>query len=114
MACYLAFITQAITANFVPLLFIKFRTDLHISYGEIALIPIAFFLTQLFVDFFCARFVDAMLRGLIESIEDEDGSGIDEPGITIVRPDNSYLIIGLSEIKNIEIIPKVGDRNGKR
>ena len=55
-----------------------------------------------------------MLRGLIESIEDEDGSGIDEPGITIVRPDNSYLIIGLSEIKNIEIIPKVGDRNGKR
>ena len=60
MACYLAFITKAITANFVPLLFIIFRTDLHISYGEIALIPIAFFLTQLFVDFFCARFVDAI------------------------------------------------------
>ena len=59
-ACYLAFITQAITANFVPLLFIKFHTDYNISFGEIALIPIAFFLTQLFVDFFCARFVDAI------------------------------------------------------
>ena len=50
IACYLAFITQAITANFAPLLFLKFHTDYSISLGQIALIPTAFFLTQLLVD----------------------------------------------------------------
>ncbi len=58
IACYLAFITQAICANFAPLLFLKFHTDLNISLGQIALIPTVFFLTQLTVDVFCARFVD--------------------------------------------------------
>ena len=58
LACYLAFITQAICANFLPLLFLKFHTDYGISLGKIALIPTAFFLTQLLVDIFCARFVD--------------------------------------------------------
>ena len=37
-ACYLGFITQAIAANFAPLLFLKFHTDYHISLGNIALI----------------------------------------------------------------------------
>ncbi|MBR4577047.1 MAG: MFS transporter [Clostridia bacterium] len=59
-ACYLAFITQAITANFAPLLFLKFHTDYTISLGQIALIPTVFFLTQLLVDVFCARFVDSI------------------------------------------------------
>ena len=60
LACYLAFITQAICANFAPLLFLKFHTDYTISLGQIALIPTAFFLTQLLVDVFCARFVDSI------------------------------------------------------
>ncbi len=60
LACYLGFITQAITANFTPLLFLKFHTDYGIPLGKIALIPTAFFLTQLLVDLFCARFVDAI------------------------------------------------------
>ncbi|MBR6029253.1 MAG: MFS transporter [Clostridia bacterium] len=60
LACYLAFITQAITANFAPLLFLKFHTDYGIPLGQIALIPTAFFLTQLLIDVFCARFVDAI------------------------------------------------------
>ena len=60
IACYLAFITQAITANFAPLLFLKFHTDYQISLGQIALIPTAFFLTQLLIDVFCAKFVDAI------------------------------------------------------
>ncbi len=59
-ACYLAFITQAICANFAPLLFLKFHTDYEISLGQIALIPTVFFLTQLMVDVFCARFVDSI------------------------------------------------------
>ena len=57
-ACYLGFITQAIAANFAPLLFLKFHADYGISLGRIALISTAFYFTQLVVDIFCARFVD--------------------------------------------------------
>ena len=60
IACYLGFITQAICANFAPLLFLKFHNDYAIPLGHIALIPTAFFLTQLIVDFLCARFVDGI------------------------------------------------------
>ena len=60
LACYLGFITQAITANFVPLLFLKFHTVYGIPLGKIALIPGVFFLTQLLVDLFCAHFVDSI------------------------------------------------------
>ena len=57
-ACYLGFITQAITANFAPLLFLKFHHDYAIPLGKIALIPGTFFLAQLTVDVLCARFAD--------------------------------------------------------
>lgn len=58
IACYLGFITQAIVANFAPLLFLKFHTDFAIPMGQIALISTVFFFTQLVVDLFCAKFVD--------------------------------------------------------
>lgn len=58
LACYLGFITQAITANFAPLLFLTFHNNYKISLGQIALIPTTFFVTQLIVDIFCAKFVD--------------------------------------------------------
>ncbi|MCR5279539.1 MAG: MFS transporter [Lachnospiraceae bacterium] len=57
-ACYLGFVTQAIAANFAPLLFLKFHNDYGISLGNIALISTVFFFTQLLVDLFCAKFVD--------------------------------------------------------
>ena len=57
-ACYMGFITQAIAANFAPLLFLKFHNDYQITLGKIALISTCFFLTQLLVDLFCAKFVD--------------------------------------------------------
>jgi len=60
LACYLGFITQAIAANFVPLLFLTFHENYQISLGQIALIPSAFFLTQLVVDAICARYVDSI------------------------------------------------------
>ena len=44
IACYMGFITQAIAANFAPLLFLKFHNDYHISLGNIALISTFFFL----------------------------------------------------------------------
>lgn len=58
IACYLGFITQAIAANFAPLLFLKFHKDYGIPLGTIALISSLFFFSQLLVDFFCAKFVD--------------------------------------------------------
>lgn len=57
-ACYMGFITQAIAANFAPLLFLKFHSDYGIPMGKIALISAAFFLTQLIVDILCAKFAD--------------------------------------------------------
>lgn len=57
-ACYLGFITQAIAANFAPLLFLTFHHDYNIPLGKIALISGTFFLTQLIVDVLCARFAD--------------------------------------------------------
>ena len=58
IACYLGFVTQAIMANFAPLLFLKFHKDYSISLGNIALISTTFFFTQILVDLFCAKFVD--------------------------------------------------------
>lgn len=57
-ACYLGFITQAICANFAPLLFLRFHIHYHIPLGQIALISTVFFLTQLIVDVLCSYFAD--------------------------------------------------------
>ncbi|MBR7079556.1 MAG: MFS transporter [Treponema sp.] len=57
-ACYLGFITQAITANFTPLLFLMFNRNYGISLGKLAIIPAVFFITQLIVDIICAQVVD--------------------------------------------------------
>ena len=65
LACYLGFITQAIVANFAPLLFLTFHRDYNIPLGQIALIPTAFFFTQLVVDIFCAKFNRVSLHDYI-------------------------------------------------
>ena len=57
-ACYLGYITQAIAANFAPLLFLTFQTVYGIPLDNIALIPIVFYLTQLLVDLGAAKFAD--------------------------------------------------------
>lgn len=59
-ACYLGLITQAIAANFAPLLFLTFHENYHIPLGKIALISSVLFITQLVVDVLCARFADRM------------------------------------------------------
>ena len=69
-ACYLAFITQAITANLAPLLFLRFHTEFGISLGKIAVIPIVFFVTQITVDVICA--------GLIKNIGYRMGAVLSE------------------------------------
>lgn len=58
IACYLGFVTQAISANFAPLLFLTFRETYGISLEKIALIPFIFYFTQLLVDFAATKFAD--------------------------------------------------------
>lgn len=60
IACYLGFVTQAISSNFAPLIFLTFHKTWQISLGQIALIPSVYFITQLLIDLFCARYVDAI------------------------------------------------------
>ncbi len=58
IACYLGFVTQAISANFAPLLFLAFKDTYGITLEKIAMIPMAFYLTQLLVDLAATKFAD--------------------------------------------------------
>lgn len=58
VACYLGFVTQAISANFAPLLFLTFRDNYGITLDKIAMIPLVFYLTQLLVDLAATKFAD--------------------------------------------------------
>ncbi len=58
IACYLGFVTQAISANFTPLLFLTFKGTYGITLEKIAMIPLVFYLTQLLVDLAATKFAD--------------------------------------------------------
>ena len=114
-ACYLGFITQAIAANFAPLLFLKFHTDYHISLGNIALISTCFFFTQLLIDLFCARFVDKIgYRVCIVTSEISSALGLvglallpellPDPFMGIIISVSDYAV-GIGLIINFYIIP---------
>ena len=61
-ACYLGFVTQAICANFLPLLYITFYNVYDISFGKLAFVSTGFFITQLVVDFLCADILGKIKR----------------------------------------------------
>ncbi len=58
IACYIGFMTQAIAVNFTPLLFLTFRDAYGIPLEKIALIPMVFYLAQLFVDIFAGQYAE--------------------------------------------------------
>jgi len=58
VACYLGFVTQAISANFTPLLFLTFKDTYGITLDKIAMIPMLFYLTQLLTDLAATKFAD--------------------------------------------------------
>ncbi len=60
IACYLGFVTQAISANFAPLLFLTFKNTYGITFEEIAMIPMVFYLTQLLIDLAATKFADVI------------------------------------------------------
>ena len=58
LACYLGFVTQAISANLAPLLFLTFKDAYGVPLEKIAMIPLVFFTTQILVDFAATKFAD--------------------------------------------------------
>ena len=58
IACYLGFVTQAISANYAPLLFLTFKSTYGITLEKIAMIPMVFYFTQLIVDLAATKFAD--------------------------------------------------------
>ena len=58
IACYLGFVTKAITENLTQLIFLTFKDIYRVSLEQIALIPFTFYLTQLFVDLAATRYAD--------------------------------------------------------
>jgi len=75
-ACYLGFVTQAITANFAPLLFVMFHRQYGIPLSSLALIPAVFYVVQLCVDFLCAKFPDIDYRRSIVLSEVTSAAGL--------------------------------------
>lgn len=57
-ACYLGFVTQAISSNFAPLLFLTFKSTYGISLDKIAMFPMVFYFTQLLTDLAATKFAD--------------------------------------------------------
>ena len=58
IACYLGFATQAISANFAPLLFLTFKNSYGLTLEKVALIPLVFYLTQLLTDLAATKITD--------------------------------------------------------
>lgn len=77
LACYLGFVTQAICANFLPLLFLTFHNSYSVSFAMLAMLSTCFFVTQLIVDFLCAGIVDRLgYRACIIAAEVTSGLGL--------------------------------------
>lgn len=57
-ACYLGFVTQAITANFTPLLFLTFKNTYNITLEKIAMIPMVFYFSQIIIDLVATKYAD--------------------------------------------------------
>ena len=53
-ACFIGYIVQAIVNNFVPLLFVTFQNNYHISLERITFLITLNFIIQLFVDLLSA------------------------------------------------------------
>ena len=77
VTCYIGFITQAIVANFTPLLFLRFHNEFGIPLGQVALISTVFYIAQILVDVFCAKFVDRIgYRRCVVASQIASGAGL--------------------------------------
>lgn len=85
IACYLGFVTQAISANYTPLLFLTFKNTYGIGFEMIALIPLVFYLTQLLIDLAATKFVDRIgYRACVVSSQVLSAAGL---GLMAILPE---------------------------
>ena len=56
VACYLGYITQAISVNLLPLLYVTFQTEFAVSLSQLGLLVTVLFVVQIVVDLLAARF----------------------------------------------------------
>ncbi len=93
-ACYLGFVTQAISANFAPLLFLTFHKSYGLQFSELALIPVVFYVTQLAVDLACVKIADKIgYRACIVASEITSAAGL--AGLAFVPELFSSRLIGI-------------------
>ena len=77
VTCYIGSITQAMVANFTPLLFMRFHKEFGIPLGQVALISTVFYTEQILVDVFCAKFVDRIgYRRCVVASQAASGAGL--------------------------------------
>ena len=84
LACYLGFVTQAVAANFPPLLFMAFHREYQLPIASLALIPAVFYIVQLVTDFLCAKFRNIDYRKSI--IISEITSALGLAGLAFLPP----------------------------
>lgn len=83
LACYLGFVTQAICAIFLPLLYVTFNKTYGISLGKLAALSTTYFFTQLLTDAVCSKITDRL--GVRTSvIISEITSGVGLLGLSIL------------------------------
>lgn len=92
-ACYLGFVTQAIVANFTPLLFVSLHQEYNISLASLALIPAVFYVVQLLTDLLCAKFQNIDYRRSI--ILSEVTSALGLAGLAVVPQMFSNPMVGI-------------------
>ena len=56
VACYLGYITQAISINLLPLLYVTFQKEFSVSLAQLGLLVTVLFVVQIAVDLLAARF----------------------------------------------------------
>ncbi len=93
LACYLGFVTQAIVANFTPLLFLAFHREYDIPIASLALIPAVFYVVQLVTDFLCAKFKDLDYRRSIIVSEITSAAGL--AGLAFLPQLFPYPLVGI-------------------
>lgn len=57
LACYLAYVSQAITTTFLPLLFVRLGTEFGFSLTKLTVLITITFFTEIFIDAFCPVFI---------------------------------------------------------
>ena len=58
ISCFIGYITQAISVNLLPLFFVIFQDDYHISFEKLGRLIFIFFFMQIVVDLIAVKYVD--------------------------------------------------------